>query len=107
MKSLAFLATWLMRVCEEGRSGHPSAKRFGLLISVTVLSCVMGLFGGVLAGITWTAGPGQSLELARVVSGSLEVIAGMVLTAVTAGYVGGKAVERRPSAASAGEEGAR
>lgn len=106
MRALAFLATWLMRVCEEGRSGHPSAKRFGLLISVTVLSCVMGLFGGVLAGVTWSAAPGQSLELARVIAGSLEVIAGMVLTAVTAGYVGGKAVERRPPAPGI-EEGPR
>ncbi len=95
MKALAFLATWLMKVCEEGRSGNPSAKRFGLLLSVTVLSFVMALFGGVLAGVTWSAGPGEALELARIVSGSLETIAGLVLTAVTAGYVGGKAVERR------------
>lgn len=105
MRALVLLATWLMRVCEEGRSGHPSAKRFGLLLSVTVLSFVMALFGGVLAGVTWSAGPGQALELARIIASSLEVIAGMVLTAVTAGYVGGKAVERRPAAGQGTSEG--
>lgn len=88
------LLIWLRRVCEEGSNGRPSAKRFGLLLAVTVLSVVMGLFGGVLAGVTWTAQAAQSLELARIMASSLEVIAGLVLTAVTTGYVAGKAVER-------------
>ncbi len=96
MKAFVFLFTWLMRVCEEGSTGRPSAKRFGLLLSITVLSAVMGVFGGVLAGITWVADSGNSLELARLLANSLEVIAGMVLAAVTTGYVGGKALERRP-----------
>lgn len=89
------LPTWLMRVCEEGSNDRPSAKRFGLLLSVTVLSLVMALFGGVLAGVVWQAQAPQTVELARIMASSLEVIAGLVLTAVTTGYVAGKAVERR------------
>ena len=87
---------WLGRVMEEGETGRPSAKRFGLILSITVLASVMGLIGGVIAGVTWYAnGTPQAIELVRIVSGTLEVIAGLVLTAVTTGYVAGKAVERR------------
>lgn len=91
------LLLWFGRVVEEGETGQPSAKRFGLILAVTVLASVMGLIGGVIAGVTWYAsGTPQAIELVRIVSGTLEVIAGLVLAAVTTGYVAGKAVERKP-----------
>lgn len=90
----AFLR-WMGRFVEEGTTGRPSVKRFGLALAITVLSAVMAVFGGVMGGVAWMARHDlQAVELVRIISGSLEVIAGMVLTAVTTGYVAGKAVER-------------
>lgn len=88
---------WFSRVVEEGATGRPSAKRFGLILAVTVLALVMGVIGGVIAGVTWfSSGRPEAIELVRIISGTLEVLAGLVLTAVTTGYVAGKAVERKP-----------
>lgn len=86
---------WLGRIVEEGSTGRPSVKRFGFALCVTVLSAVIGLFGGVMGGVAWMAhGSEQAIELVRILANSLEVVAGLVLAAVTTGYVGGKAVER-------------
>lgn len=50
----------------------------------------------MIAGVTWAAQNGpQAVELVRIISGTLEVLAGLVLAAVTTGYVAGKAVERK------------
>lgn len=86
---------WLARIVSDGSTGNPSAKRFGLILSVSVLTLVMAVIGGVIAGVTWAAQSGpQAVELVRIISGTLEVLAGLVLAAVTTGYVAGKAVER-------------
>lgn len=91
---MAFL-TWLAAFVAEGRTGRPSVKRFGFALAITVLSAVMGVFGGVMGGVAWMSHGGpQAVELVRIISNSLEMIAGLVLTAVTTGYVAGKAVER-------------
>ncbi|MBV4524319.1 hypothetical protein KVG88_30055 [Pseudomonas sp. SWRI74] len=90
----AFLR-WMGRFVEEGTTGRPSVKRFGFALCVTVLSAVIGLFGGVMGGVAWMAhGSAQAIELVRIIASSLEVISGMVLASVTTGYVAGKAVER-------------
>lgn len=90
----AFLR-WLGRFVEEGTTGRPSVKRFGFALCVTVLSAIIGVFGGVMGGVVWMAhGSPQAVELVRIIAGSLEVISGLVLGAVTTGYVAGKAVER-------------
>lgn len=89
------LLRWLGRFVEEGTTGRPSVKRFGFALCVTVLSGIMCVFGGVMGGVVWMAqGSPQATELVRIIAGSLEVISGMVLGAVTTGYVAGKAVER-------------
>lgn len=92
---LEVVAVWFGRILVDSKTGEPSAKRFGLLLSVAVLCAVMAALGGVIAGVTWSAkGTSQAVELIRITAGSLEVIAGLVLAAVTTGYVAGKAVER-------------
>lgn len=85
----------------EDRSGHPSVKRIGLIMAVTVLCMVMAAFGGVIAGIAMsiTTDP-QKIETLKVITNSLENIAGMVLLAVTTGYLGGKGIERMKPATS-------
>jgi len=86
---------WIGRFVEEGASGNPSVKRFGFALCVTVLTGVMGAFGGVMAAVVWMEhGSAQAVELVRIVANSLEIISGMVLASVTTGYVAGKAVER-------------
>ena len=86
---------WMGRFVEEGSTGRPSVKRFGFALCITVLSALIGLFGGVMAGVAWMShGTAQAVELVRIVASSLEVISGMVLASVTTGYVAGKAVER-------------
>lgn len=100
---MAFL-TWLAAFVAEGHTGRPSVKRFGFALAVTVLALVMGLFGGVMCAVAWMghAGP-HAVDLLRIVSGSLEVLAGLVLTAVTTGYVAGKAVERPRNESQSGD----
>lgn len=91
---MAFLA-WLAAFVAEGSTGRPSVKRFGFAMAITVLSAVMGVFGGVMAGVVWMSHGGpQAVEMVRIVADSLQMVAGLVLTAVTTGYVAGKAVER-------------
>lgn len=92
---MGFLA-WLAAFVAEGSTGRPSVKRFGFALAVTVLSAVMGLFGGVIAGVAWMShGQPEAVALIHIVANSLEMVAGLVLTAVTTGYVAGKAVERK------------
>ncbi|WP_122558462.1 hypothetical protein [Pseudomonas viridiflava] len=96
---------WLGRFVEEGTTGRPSVKRFGFALCITVLCAVIVLFGGVMGGVALMShGTAQAIELVRIIAGSLELISGMALTAVTTGYVGGKAVERpRKESQSSGE----
>ncbi|MFJ3685588.1 hypothetical protein [Pseudomonas sp. NPDC090208] len=99
---------WMGRFVEEGSTGRPSVKRFGFALCITVLSAVLGLFGGVMAGVTWMAhGGDQAIELVRIIANSLEIIAGMVLGAVTTGYVAGKAVERPRKESQSGDQAER
>lgn len=86
---------WIGQFVEEGITGRPSVKRFGFLLCITVLSAVIGLFGGVMGVLAWMGhGSAEAVELMRILANSLEVISGMVLASVTTGYVAGKAVER-------------
>lgn len=99
------LVSWLSAFVADGKTGLPSVKRVGFAMSVTVLSFVMGMIGGVISVVTWDShGSPQAIELVRIVSGTLEVLAGLVLTAVTTGYVAGKAVERKPPPSTDGVE---
>lgn len=95
MSAFARLMIWLGSFVTDGSSGLPSVKRLGYAMSVTILSFVMGAIGGVISVVTWEShGTPQATELVRIIASTLEVLAGLVLTAVTTGYVAGKAVER-------------
>lgn len=94
---------WLGKFAVDGRTGEPSAKRVGLLMAVTSLTIVMALWGGVVAGIAWCARMDpQRVEILRVVTSSIEVIAGLVLTAVTTGYLVGNHLARKSPPAEQG-----
>jgi len=96
MQKAELLVKWFGSVLNDSKTGEPSAKRFGMVLAVTVICCVMGAIGGVICGVTWAAqGTDRAVELVRITSGSLEVLAGLVLAAVTTGYVGGMAVENK------------
>lgn len=97
---------WLAKAASEGKDGQPSSKRVGFLY-------LIGIVGGSITGLTlvlgWVAtmnitGP-QAVDAARIVGDTLVWIVGTGLTAVTSGYIGGKAVERKGAQADAGNGG--
>lgn len=93
---MSLFIRWMGRFMEEGSTGNPSVKYFGFALSVTVLSVIMGLFGGVIAAVVWMQhGSARAVELVQIIANSLEVISGLVMASVTTGYVAGKAVERQ------------
>lgn len=93
---------WCGRAVVDSGTGQPSVKRVGLMLTVTMLVTVMGVYGGVAAGVVWTNRTGASnvniVELVRILTTSLEILAGIVMTAVTGSYIGGKVVERKYTA---------
>jgi len=78
---------WLGEFVTDSKTGKPSVKRFGLALCVTVLCFVMLAIGVVMAAITYHSPIPQAIELVRILSGTLEILAGLVLTAVTTGYL--------------------
>lgn len=90
---------FLARIIADGSTGRLSSKRFGLVLTVTVLAVVMGGLGGVVVGVVWARwNTPEAARLVEIAADALVVLAGLVLTAVAGSYVGGKAVERRPAA---------
>jgi hypothetical protein len=85
---------WLGNFVEDGRTGRPSVKRFGLALCVTVLCGVMLGIGAVITFTTFHAPDAQVIELVRILSSTLEILAGLVLTAVTTGYLVDKATTK-------------
>lgn len=86
---------WLGDFVEDGISGRPSVKRFGLALAVTVLCGVMLGLGAVIAYSTFTAENVSKLEMVRSCADTLKVLAGLVLTAVTTGYLVDKNAARQ------------
>jgi hypothetical protein len=96
---------WLGDFVEDSRTGRPSVKRFGLALAVTILCAVMGALGGVAAGVTWNLQDTEkSVELVRELLSALTWLAGLVLSAVTTGYLVDKNQARK--SASKQEESA-
>lgn len=96
---------WCGRFVVEGRSGNPSVKRVGLAMAVTVLCLVMGAMGGVCAGVTLAAaGKPEVVELVRILTNTLIALAGLVLTAVTTGYLVDKHSQRKVEAQEKSDE---
>ncbi len=86
---------WLGDFVEDAHSGRPSVKRFGLALAVTVLCGVMLGLGLVVAYSTFTAENATKLEMVRSCADTLEVLAGLVLAAVTTGYLVDKNAARK------------
>ena len=94
---------YLSRFVEDGRTGTPSIKRFGLALAVTILSAVMLSIGIVVCYVTISAPSGAIIDLVRILCGTLEMLAGLVLTAVTTGYLVDKAQARNKETDDNGE----
>lgn len=86
---------WLGDFVEGGSTGRPSVKRFGLALAVTVLCGVMLGLGAVISYSTFTADNASKLEMVRSCANTLEVLAGLVLAAVTTGYLVDKNAARK------------
>lgn len=95
MESAKKFILWLGDFVEDGSTGKPSVKRFGLALSVTVLSGVMLGLGAVVAySAVITTGRDQ-VDIARIAADALVYISGLVLTAVSGSYVLDKALTRK------------
>lgn len=88
---------WLGDFVEDGVSGRPSVKRFGLALSVTVLCGVMLGLGAVVAHAAITSTGRDQVDIARIAADALVWIASAVLAAVSGSYVFDKALARKKS----------
>lgn len=86
---------WLGDFVEDGVTGKPSVKRFGLALAVTVLCGVMLGLGSVIAYSALVATGRDQVDIARIAADALVWIAGAVLTAVSGSYVLDKALTTR------------
>ena len=88
---------YLGEFVQDSKTGRPSVKRYGLALTVTVLCGVMLGVGIVVSVVTLNSPAQSNIELVRVLCSTLEVLAGMVLTATTTGYLVDKAQQRGKS----------
>jgi hypothetical protein len=86
---------WLGDFVEDSNTGLPSVKRFGLALSVTVLCGVMLGLGVVIAFAAYSATDRDQVDIVRIAADTLQIIAGLVLAAVTTGYLYDKASIRK------------
>lgn len=93
-RALQFIM-WLGDFVEDGTTGKPSVKRFGLALAVTVLCGVMLGLGSVIAYSALVATGRDQVDIARIAADALTVIAGLVLAAVSGSYVLDKALTRK------------
>lgn len=88
---------WLGDFVEDSHSGLPSVKRFGLALAVTVLCGVMLGLGGVITASVISSSGRDQVDIVRIAADTLQIIAGLVLAAVTTGYLVDKASNRKAS----------
>jgi hypothetical protein len=88
---------WLGDFVEDSHSGRPSVKRFGLALAVTVLCGVMLGLGSVISYAMLMATGRDQVDIVRIAADTLQIIAGLVLAAVTTGYLVDKASNRKAS----------
>lgn len=92
---------WLGKAASES-DGTPSSKRVGFLYLVGLTGgTITGLAGALVFVATMVVPETQAIEALRIVGDTLVWVVGSGLTAVTGGYVGGKAVERKGAPADA------
>lgn len=91
---------WLGDFVEDSQSGRPSVKRFGLAMAVTVLCGVMLGLGGVITASVLASTGRDQVDIVRIAADTLQIIAGLVLAAVTTGYLVDKAAIRKTGAKS-------
>lgn len=93
-KILERFLIYLSKFVEDSKTGAPSVKRFGLALAVTILCGILAGLVTTVCLITLQAQPQYVPEIIRTICGTVEVLAGLVLTAVTTGYLVDKAKER-------------
>lgn len=92
-RALQFIL-WLGDFVEDGTTGKPSVKRYGVALGATVLAGVMFGLGAI---IVWSAVHSIGDERVRIVeiaSRSLSDVLMWFVIMVTGNYAGGKLIER-------------
>lgn len=101
MSGINRILGWLAQAASD-RDGTPSSKRLGYMY-------IVGLTGGAVTGLTGAlvfvavaiVPQAQAIDALRVIGDTLVWLTGSGLTAVTGGYIGGKAIERKGAPADA------
>lgn len=82
----------------ENADLRPSVKRIGLVMVVTGAVMIMvfatGFMGGLVCATYNKLAGSEIIRVLEVFSDLIKVLAGLALTAVTTGYLGGKKIER-------------
>lgn len=95
MKFVYKLFRWLGQASEDSRTGKPSVKRVMFAMVITFL---LGIVCGTSSVTIWTVYVNEGrdfIDTIKALLSFIENIAAMLLAAVTTGYVGGKAVEKK------------
>lgn len=92
---------WLAAAAAD-RDGTPSSKRLGFLYIVGLTGgTISGLLGALVFVAVAVVPEAQAVDALRIIGDTLVWVVGSGLTAVTGGYIGGKAVERKGAPADA------
>lgn len=87
---------WIGRAMSDGVTGSPSIKRVGLaLVVVTGCLFVSACAGAILALVIVHRNDPDPVGMLREIGSTATVALGIIATAVTTGYVAGKAVENK------------
>ncbi len=101
LSGINLILGWVAAAASD-RDGTPSSKRLGFLYIVGLTGGAMsGLLGALVFVAVAVIPEAQAIDALRILCDTLVWVVGSGLTAVTGGYIGGKAVERKGAPADA------
>jgi hypothetical protein len=94
------LVAWLGRAMSDGQSGTPSVKRLSFFLTVCVLmGAVTSALVSALVVLAMRVPEDRLMDMSHVLSDLIQTLVLTAVSAVTGGYLGGKAIERKPTTA--------
>lgn len=85
---------WLGDFVEDGTTGKPSVKRYGVALGATVLAGVMLGLGAVIGWSVVSSANENQVKIVEHAAGALSDVLMWFTIMVTGNYAGGKLIER-------------
>lgn len=85
---------WLGDFVEDGTTGKPSVKRYGVALGATVLAVVMSYLGYVIGQAVIDSAGEDRVKAAQIAKDALSDVVMWFSLLVTGNYAGGKLIER-------------